>query len=103
MDNKQTLVMARQAQDNALSHRWKAKVDDLEKRRVETLNKLAALCQEISKAWGDLAKARRDRAHLIEANNNHVMALLEDRLEEGGRISTSGPSSLLPRRPPSYP
>ena len=103
MDNKQTLVMARQAQDDALSHRWKAEVDDLEKRRVETLNKLAALRREISKARGDLAKARRDRARLIEADNNRVMAPLEDGLEEGGRISASGPSSLLPRHPPSYP
>lgn len=103
MDNKQTLVMARQARDDALSRRWKAEVDDLEKRRVETLNKLAALRREISKARGDLANARRNRARLMEADNNRVMALPEDGLEEGGCISASGPSSLLPRRPPSYP
>ena len=103
MDNKQTLVMARQARDDALSRHWKAEVDDLEKRRVETLNKLAALRREISKVRGDLANARRNRVRLMEADNNRVMALPEDGLEEGGCISASGPSSLLPRRPPSHP
>jgi hypothetical protein len=103
MDNKQTLVMAHQAQDDVLSHHWKAEVDDLEKRQVETLNKLAALRREISKARGDLANAQRNCVRLMEADNNCVMALLEDGLEEGVCISTSGPSSLLPCRPLSHP
>jgi hypothetical protein len=95
--------MARQARDDTLSRHWKAEVDDLEKRWVETLNKLAALRREISKVRGDLANARRNRARLMEADNNRVMALPEDGLEEGGCISASGPSSLLPCHPPSHP
>ena len=116
MNNNQTLVMARQARDDALSRPWQTNIDGLERRRVETLHKLAALRQKISEARGKLAEARRDRARLVEADSkppsrlagacHHVIAQPEDGLEEGGRISASGPSSFHHRerpRPPSYP
>jgi len=40
-----------------LSHPWQTKIDGLERRRVETREKLAALRQKISKARGKLPQA----------------------------------------------
>lgn len=98
MDNNQTLIKARQDQDEALSRPWKTKIDDLERRHGETCQQLAELRQKISEARGMLAEARRDRERL-------VMAQPGDGLLGGPRSSASGPSSFLrePPRPSSYP
>ena len=105
MDNNQTLAVARQARDDVLSRPLKTRVNGLERRQVETLQKLAALRQKISEAWGKLAEARRDRAHLVEANNKPCHRLADACEEERG-ISAPGPSLFqLRERPhlPSYP
>ena len=105
MDNNQTLAVARQARDDVLSRPLKTRVDGLERRRVETLQKLAALRQKISEARGKLAEARRDRARLVEADNK-PRRRLADACEEERGISAPGPSSFQLRerpRPPSYP
>ena len=104
-DNNQTLVRAHQAQDQALSHPWKAEVDGLKRRQVKTLQKLAVLHQKISKAQGKLVEARRDHAHLVEADNK-PRCRLADACEEEPSISTPRPSSFQLRKCPcplSYP
>ncbi len=104
-DNNQTLVRAHQAQDQALSHPWKAEVDGLKRRQVKTLQKLAVLHQKISKAQGKLVEARQDHAHLVEADNK-PHCRLADACEEEPSISTPGPSSFQLHKCPcplSYP
>ena len=101
-----------------LSPPWDTKIDDLERRQAEIRAKLTALCQAISKARGKLVEARRDCAHLVEADNkphhrladasHHVMAQPQDGLKEEceSHVSTPGPSSFqLHEHPrlPSYP
>ena len=92
MDNDQTLVMARQAQDHALSQPWQTKVDDLERRHEETLQKLTAMHQKLNEAQVKLAEAQQDCAHLMGANNKPHRQ--QDGLKEEHHISASRPSSF---------
>jgi hypothetical protein len=92
MDNDRTLVMAHQAWDHTLSQPWFAKVDDLERRHKETLQKLPMMHQKLNKAQVKLVEAQQDHAHLMGANNKPHRQ--QDGLKEERRISASRPSSF---------